>query len=145
MTARLSCLLLLLSVAAARPAGAQRFMYSGVADSAVLSFFSRLQKSVGAGDRAAVAGMIRYPLRVNHDPQHHITVASAAEFIRQYDAVFTPVIRQGIAKQTAAKLSGTHDGVMIDGGRLWIGSACDRSQPPRCKLGVTSVNLHGEK
>ncbi len=144
-TARVTWLFLGVLMVAARPAGAQRFIYSGVADSAVLSFFGRLQKSVGAGDRAAVAGMIRYPLRVNRDAQHHVDLASAAEFVKQYDAVFTPMIRQGIAKQTAAKLIGSHDGVAVDGGRVWIGSACDRSQPPKCKLGVTSVNLHGTK
>jgi hypothetical protein len=141
----LTWLFLALFVAAVRPASAQRFLFTGVADSAVLTFVGRLQKAVGAGDRAAVSGMIRYPLRVNHDPTHHVNVATAAEFLQQYDAVFTATIRQAIGKQTAAKLTGGRDGVMIDGGRLWIGSVCDRSQPPKCKLGVTSVNLHGEK
>jgi hypothetical protein len=145
MTARLSCLVLGVLLVAARPVRAQRFIYSGVADSTVLSFVGRLQQAVGAGDRAAVAGMIRYPLRVNHDAQHHINVASAAELMKQYDAVFTPSIRQGIVKQLPATLTGGHDGVAIDGGRVWVGSACDKSQPPKCKLGVTSVNLHGEK
>jgi hypothetical protein len=144
MTAKLTWLFLALLVVAARPAGAQRFIFTGVPDTAVLSFVGKLQKAVGAGDRAAVAAMVRYPLRVNHDPTHHVNLATAADLLKQYDAVFTPGIRQSITKQTAAKLTGGRDGVMIDGGRLWIGSACDRSQPPKCKLGVTSVNLHGE-
>jgi len=145
MTAKLTLLLLVLVAAAARPATAQRFMYSGVPDADVLSFLSKLQKAVSAGDRATVAGLVRYPLRVNRDATHHIVIATAPELLKQYDAVFTPTIRQAIITETPARLTGGKDGVAIKSGLLWLSSGCDSSQPPKCRLGVASVNVGAER
>lgn len=145
MPRKLTFLVLAVFLAAVRPAIAQRFLYTGVPDAEVLSFVAKLQKVVAAGDRAGVAGMVKYPLRVNRDSAHHTFVASAAELLRQYDAVFTPTIRQAIVSEPPAKLTGGTDGVAIKAGLVWISSACDKSKPPKCRLGVSSVNLHGEK
>lgn len=145
MTAKFTLVLGAMLLATVRPAGAQRFMYTGMRDADVLAFVSKLQKAVGAGDRAGVSGMVRYPLRVNHSPQKHDMIATPAELLKQYDAIFTPKIRQSIVKQTPDRLTGGKDGVAIDAGIVWVNSTCDRSQPPKCKLGVSSVNLHESK
>lgn len=145
MTQKLTFLCAAFVLAMATPAGAQRFLYTGLPDSAVLSFFGRLQKAVGAGDRAAVAGMVKYPFRVNRDATHHANIETAAELLKQYAAVFTPGIRKAIVTETAAKLTGSPDGVAIKAGAVWIAGTCDKSLPRKCRLGVASVNLHGEK
>jgi hypothetical protein len=145
MTGKLTLLFVAVLLAAARSSSAQRFMFTGVPDADVLAFVQKLQKAVAAGDRAGVAGMVKYPLRVNHDAARHEDVASAAELLKRYDAVFTPSIRQAIVTETPAKLTGGRDGVAIKAGLVWISSACDKNRPPKCGLGVSSVNLHGEK
>ena len=145
MTGKLTFLLLALLLAGARAADAQRFMYTGVTDAEVLTFFQKLQKAVGTGDRIGVAAMVNYPLRVNRDAAHHFDVASSAELLKQYDAVFTAATRQAITTETPANLSGGKDGVAIKAGLVWFSGVCDRNRPPKCHLGVASVNLHGEK
>lgn len=129
----------------ARPATAQRFMFTGAPDAQVLAFLQRLQQAVSAGNRGAVAGMVNYPLRVNHDAAKHTMIASAAVLLKQYDAVFTPAIRQAIVTETPDRLTGGRDGAAIKGGLVWISGVCDESHPPKCRLGVASVNLHDGK
>lgn len=145
MTGKLTFLFLTVLLAAVRPTSAQRFMFTGVPDAEVLTFLGKLQKAVAAGDRAGVARMVNYPLHVNRDAEHHALVTSAAGLLKQYDAVFTPTIRQAIVTETPAKLTGSRDGAGIKAGLVWISSTCDKNQPPKCRLGVSSVNLHGEK
>ena len=145
MTGKLRFLFLALLLAAVRPVSAQRFMFTGVPDAEVLTFLGKLQRAVAAGDRAAVAGMVNYPLGVNRDAEHHTLVASATALLKQYDAVFTPTIRRGIITETPANLTGGRDGAGIKAGLVWISGVCDRSRPAKCRLGVASVNLHGEQ
>jgi hypothetical protein len=145
MTIQRAVVILAVLLAAARPVAAQRFMYSGCPDADVLSFVAKLQKAVGAGDRSTVAGMVRYPLRVNRDAAHHILVAGVAELMKQYDAVFTPTIRQAIVAEKLATMSGGRDGVAIKAGLVWIAGMADSVRPARCRLGISSVNLQGEK
>lgn len=145
MTATPMLVVLALSLGVASPAAAQRFMYTGMPDADVVAFLGKLQQAVGAGDRAAVAGMVLYPLRVNRDSARHTLVASRAELLRRYDAVFTPAIRRAIVTETAATLTGGLDGAGIKAGLVWISGVCDSRQLPRCRLGVASVNLHDER
>jgi hypothetical protein len=145
MIRKFSVLCVAVLLAAAHPAGAQRFIYTGLPDADVVAFLGKLQKAVGAGDRAAVAGMVKYPLRVNRDATHHATIATSADLLKQYDAVFTPGIRVAIVKETPAKMSGGKDGAAIAAGLVWIAGVCDTSTPRKCRLGVSSVNLHGSK
>jgi hypothetical protein len=145
MSGKLTLVLVVMLLVVTRPASAQRFMFTGCPDADVLTYFQKLQKTIAAGDRAGVAGMVKYPLRVNRDSTRHAMVASAAELLKQYDAVFTPTIRQAIISETPAKLAGGRDGVAIKGGVVWLAGIPDRSEPPKCHLGVSSVNLHAEK
>ena len=143
MTGKLAWLFLAAGLVATQPAAAQRFIFTGCPDADVLTFVQKLQRTIGAGDRAGVAGMVKYPLRVNRDSAHHALVAGPAELVRQYDAVFTPAIRRAILSETPAGLAGSRDGVAIKRGLVWIAGTPDPSPTPRCRLGVSSVNLRG--
>ena len=108
-------------VALVHPAAAQRFMYTGVSDAEVLAFFGKFQSAVVSGNKAAVAAMVNYPLRVNSARKGlKLTVTSSADLLKRYDAVFTPVIRQAVAAEKPAKLVGSRDGAAI--GADWSGS-----------------------
>ncbi len=129
-------------VALTQSASAQRFMYTGVADAEVLAFFGKLQSAVSSGNKAVVASMVNYPLRVNAVRKGtKFLIATPADLIKRYDAVFTPTIRQAIAGEKAAKLSSSKDGAGIAAGLVWLNSRCDKKvKPAKCTLGVVSVN-----
>lgn len=145
MTRNFSFVLGLLAVAAARPARAQRFVALGMTDSDVFAALRRLQKAVGAGDRATVAGMVNYPLRVNRGPDVHTLFPTRGELLKRYDAVFTPDVRRAILSDTLTQLLGGTNGVPLGRGVVWMTSTCDTGRPPVCRIGITSVNQRSLK
>ena len=141
MIKRIAIALSLAVLAMASPVRAQRFMFTGVTDGEVLAFFGKLQSAVNAGNKSAVAAMVNYPLRVNTRKGPKLVVANSADLVRQYDAVFTPAIRQAIAAEKPARLVGSHDGAGIGAGLVWFTGVCEKkARPPKCKLGVVSIN-----
>lgn len=141
MIKRIALVFILATVAMTRPASAQRFIYTGVTDADVLSFFARLQSAVSAGNKVAVARLVNYPLRVNTRKGTKFTVPNSADLIKRYDAVFTPGIRQAIVAEKPAKLVGSRDGAAIAAGLVWMNGKCDKRQKPvKCTIGVVSVN-----
>lgn len=140
MPKRVAAVLAFILVALAGSAHAQRFVYTGVPDKEVLTFFDRLQHAVAGGNRAVVVDMVHYPLRVNSRGGKHEMIATRAELLRQYDAVFTAPIREAITRERPEKLVGGRDGVAVAAGLVWISGTCTRVQPAKCVLGVASVN-----
>ena len=141
MIRKIAIVLSLAVVAVAHPASAQRFMYTGVTDADVLAFFGKLQSAVGAGNKQLVASMVRYPLRVNSRTGPKLVITASADLVKRYDLVFTPAIRQAIAAEKPAKLTGSRDGAGIAAGLVWINGKCDRKvKPAKCVLGIVSVN-----
>jgi hypothetical protein len=132
---------LLLTATAALPLAAQRFMAAGVPDREVLDFFQKLQVAIVQNNHAAVVQLVTYPLHVNHGTKVRETIATPAALLHQYDAVFTPAIRQAVILERAKNLYANSDGVALQRGTIWLRGQCDRSRPPRCKVGVGTVNL----
>jgi hypothetical protein len=96
-------------------------------------FLSALQAAVAAGDRAAVAAMVAYPLRktIAGEPA---TIGSAAGLLAHYDRLLTPAVAAAIERQTYASLFANAEGVMIGDGEVWFGDTCPVPTPPapRC-------------
>jgi hypothetical protein len=108
-------------------ASAQRFMYTGVSDAEVLAFFGKFQSAMVSGNKAVVASMVTYPLRVNMARKGtKFVVATSADLIKRYDQVFTPAIRQAVAAEKPAKLVGSKDGAAIAAGLVWMNAKCDK-------------------
>lgn len=123
------------------PAGAQRFVTLGMSDADVIATLQKLQKAVGAGDRATVAGMVNYPLRINHGPDDHTTLRTRADLLKHYDEVFAPEVRRAVVAEKLTDVLGSTEGVPLGKGAVWLASTCDKGRPPSCHLGITSVNL----
>ena len=142
MIKKIAIVFALFVVVLSRSASAQRFMYTGVSDAEVLAFFGKFQSAVVSGNKAVVASMVNYPLRVNAARKGtKFTIATPADLIKRYDAVFTPSIRQAVGAEKAAKLSASKDGAGIAAGLVWINGRCDKKvKPAKCTLGVVSVN-----
>ncbi|HEY4319859.1 MAG TPA: hypothetical protein VGM77_01670 [Gemmatimonadales bacterium] len=132
---------LLLTVAAAMPLAAQRFMAVGVPDHDVLEFFQKFQVAIVQNNHAAVAQMVNYPLHVNRGAKDRRTINTPAALLRDYDAVFTPAIRQAVILERAKNLYANNDGVALQRGTIWLRGQCDRGRPPHCRVGVGTINL----
>jgi hypothetical protein len=112
---------LLLAVSCAK-ASAQEHKYSvaGIDDDrAVEAFLAELKEAVAKNDRAKVASMVNFPLRVNNDRRKTL-VRRRADLLRRYDAVFNRKVKEALAKQTAADLFVNYQGVMVGDGEIWF-------------------------
>lgn len=126
---------------AAAPAFAQRFVALGMPDSEVLAGLQKFQKAIATGDRATVAGMANYPVRVNRGPDDHTFAATRAELLKRFDAIFTPAVRTAIASTNLGEVLGGVDGVPLGRGVAWFTTSCSGERGRRCRLGLSSVNL----
>jgi hypothetical protein len=136
------CLLVLI---AAPHANAQRFVALGMPDSEVLADLTKFQKAIAAGDRATVASMVNYPLRVNRGARDHTLMATRGELLKRYDAVFTPDVRHVIVTTNLADVLGGMDGVPLGRGVAWFTSTCSTERPRKCRISLTSINQNSNK
>lgn len=102
--------------------------------------FNELQRGVAAGDRAAVAGLMRYPVRATIAGKNQ-QIADAAAFQRDYDKIVTPALAKLIAEQKFDTLFVNWQGVMLGQGEVWINGKClDKD----CAKADVKVNNIGE-
>jgi hypothetical protein len=82
-------------------------------------FVAALQRAVSRNDRGAVASMVRYPIEVNAGAVQ-IPIADAATFVKVYDSVMGPAVRQAV---TGARVSADATPPLTLGGAVTIGAA----------------------
>ncbi|MFC3207428.1 hypothetical protein [Aquamicrobium soli] len=97
-------------------------------------FFEKLQKSVAANDKAAVAAMIDYPFRARINGKA-VKLRDAAHFVQDYNKIVTPKVKHAIANQTYPALFANWQGVSIGDGEVWF-SGIDGND----KIKVTAIN-----
>ncbi|MDQ1064099.1 hypothetical protein B8X02_16290 [Stenotrophomonas rhizophila] len=102
------------------------------------SVFNELQRSVAAGDRAAVAGLMRYPVRVTIAGKNQ-KVADAAAFQRDYDRIVTPALAKLIAEQKFDTLFVNWQGVMLGQGEVWINGTCLDKECTKSDVKVNNI------
>jgi hypothetical protein len=66
------------------------------------TFVAQLQRASQGNDRNAIAAMIAYPLMISIGGGVRIPIADAATFLARYDDIFTPELRDAIARRTDA-------------------------------------------
>lgn len=71
---------------------------------AIPTFFTQLQRASQANDRNAIARMIQYPITVAIGSGLRVPFADAAAFLERYDDIFTPSLRDAIARANATDL-----------------------------------------
>jgi|HubBroStandDraft_6_1064221.scaffolds.fasta_scaffold246147_2 hypothetical protein len=88
---------------------------------AVLKFFADLRRAVNGHDKRAVARLIEFPVRVEVVNgvrfSHKIT---EGEFLRHYDEIVTPCIRDRINDTDPLRLHGGWKGYDIGLGQVWF-------------------------
>lgn len=68
---------------------------------AIEVFLGQLQRASQAGDRAAIAAMVRYPITISIGGLR-IPFADAAAFLARYDDIFNPALRDAIARASVS-------------------------------------------
>ncbi|MBT2768424.1 hypothetical protein J7J08_12320 [Stenotrophomonas sp. ISL-67] len=102
------------------------------------SVFNQLQRGVAAGDRAAVAGLMRYPVRVTIGGKDQ-NLADAAAFQRDYDKIVTPTLARLIAGQKFDTLFVNGQGVMLGQGEVWINGTCLDKECTKTDVKVNNI------
>lgn len=82
------------------------------------NFLIELQHALLADDRKKVAGLCRYPLRVNF-PKKQILVENRKEFLRKYPQVLTPEVKNAVIQLKTPILAGWR-GFMTERGEVWF-------------------------
>ncbi len=81
------------------------------------------QKAVVAGDKLAVAELVRYPLQVTIDGNRN-SIKDAAGFVQHYAQIITPDIARVVEEQQYSELMVNQQGVMFGNGETWISGIC---------------------
>jgi len=102
------------------------------------SVFDQLKAGIAAGDRAAVAALVDYPLEVTIDGQVR-RIADATEFVASWDSVITPDIERVVAEQQFEKVFVNWQGVSIGDGQVWINGVCEDDACADPPIRVTAI------
>lgn len=94
----------------------------------VHQFIRNLQRELRSGQREAVAGAIRYPLRVNGAAGQG-SISGPSALLASFERVFTESVAGEILKCPAQRLHCTPDGVMIGGGSVWVAPEPGTGEP----------------
>ena len=80
----------------------------------------RFWESVKRSDKKAVAALIAYPIKV-HLPAGTKRIRSPAEFVANYEAIFSPQYREAISNALPHNMFVRDQGIMLGGGEVWFG------------------------
>lgn len=107
-------------------------------------FLSSLQQAVSRNDRQAVAGMVQYPLEVKAGALQ-IPVADASTFVKLYDSLITPGVKQIIARARVPAEGKPSSGTMrtADGGIVLEGAVTISAAGGGFKLTTLIANAGG--
>jgi hypothetical protein len=94
-------------------------------------FFRHFRQAIKEDNRAAVADMIRYPLRTNLNGKA-VFVRSSKKLLEEYENIFTPQVQQKIIQASDDTVWGNYKGYMVaDGVVWWEKSAPSSARDPR--------------
>jgi len=111
------------------------FAAAGINDpKAFIKMFELTKAAVAADEKDAVAELVLFPLRVNGKTPMEIT--SKSDFIKKYDQIMTPSVKNALAAQKVDDLFVRDLGVMVGDGELWFGASAEEPQV----YGMIAVN-----
>ncbi len=99
-----------------------RYAVAGADDDKLIHEMAlKFQTAVVQGDRNAVAGQLRYPIKVNVRKDRLRTIRTKEQLIAQYDNIFTQGYRDAIAKAIPKNMFVKYSGIMLGNGEVWFG------------------------
>jgi len=82
-------------------------------------FASEFKNAILADDRAMVAVMVQYPLRVNTATGRRM-IRNRSELLARYDTIFTPALRRACRDFDTHDIPVSFKGIMLGRGEVWI-------------------------
>lgn len=95
------------------------FDVAGTDAAEVTAFLRSLQSAVALGNRAKVASLVDYPLKVWLDGEETV-IRNESELQVRYGRIFDADVKQAIAEARVDTLSASRQGVAVDNGRVWF-------------------------
>lgn len=89
-------------------------------EKALRQFIATLKRAAQGNDRAALAGLVRYPFRSYKTGQVIAVYPNSAALLVDYDKIFTPKVRGAIETADPNDLFVRDTGVMIGNGEVWF-------------------------
>jgi hypothetical protein len=117
-------------VAAAAPARAEAPRQEDEEeDEAVVGarFLTELQRAVAAGERAKVARMVLYPLRVRIN-RRRVVLRGPRQFLARYDALLNEHVKGVLAEQKFEGIFRNWQGYMVGRGEIWFEQLADTGE-----------------
>jgi hypothetical protein len=105
---------------------------------AFLVFDKELRMALSRQDVAAMALLVRFPVRVNHADGSKISLNNAAALQTRFAEVFPPSVRSAVLNQKPEEIFCKYTGIMYGNGAVWI-EAVEGAVTPRYR--VTAINL----
>jgi hypothetical protein len=96
----------------------------------VEQFLGDLQHSVAVDDRAHVAEMVHFPIKITVAGKP-LTLHGKNQLLKYYDVAFDSKVKGFIAKQKFSELFCNWKGIMIGRGEIWINVV---GKPPRLRI-----------
>ncbi len=113
----------------------------GVKDkSEFLRFDNTLRSALSRRDAAALALVVKFPLRLNHSDGSSISLNDAATLQLRFAEAFPASLRGIVLAQKPDALFCRSDGVMYGNGELWVGLG-EAGESPQFR--VSAINLPG--
>lgn len=97
-------------------------------------FLKKLQTALSANDKAAVAGMIKYPFKIYKDGVEKKSYPSEKEFVKDFDKFFTADVKKAVSDATYDSLFINAKGVMIGNGEVWMSGWDEKLNPGPVKI-----------
>jgi hypothetical protein len=98
-----------------------RYMNAGAEDDALIERSAQsFCKAVRENDRGTVASLISFPLEIHTNGKRR-TIANAKDFLAAYDSIFTPALKESIAKVVPHHMFTRSEGIMLGNGIVWLG------------------------
>ena len=82
-------------------------------------FLDALKSAVHDGDKARVASMVHFPVKIYTLNHGYRTIHNASELQAQYDRVFDSTIRAAVLRQVPSCMFANYRGVMVGDGEVW--------------------------
>lgn len=115
----------------------------GVDPKDIHTFLDSLKEEVASDDSAAIAKMVRWPLRYqyNHSPA---IIRNADEFKRKFGRIFDVETKAAIQQLKYEDVSVDSNGIMFGGGVIWIAPFDVKNHSDTYILRIITVNNVGD-
>lgn len=138
---KLTATLLLLLFASSVAQQDNRFAVAGLKEREVEVFFNSFKEAVAKDDKARVAGLVSYPIKVYLASNRTVKISNGARFIKFYNQIFDQKFKDLIAATEFKDLWAKSSGVATPRGEIWInGIVRNPKFEDQYEIKITSLN-----